>query len=143
MDLIENISINSYVGRINRKGEVHLPDGYIYKLISVGHFESEVCFFDEIPAQLEEWRKIDNSDLCGIPLSEGWLVENFGFQRFPWGYVKDDVLIHCSFSISNEQKYWIEVGNGFRAYLKYVHELQNLWKVFQKKNLMVLNLEYV
>ena len=58
-----------------------------------------------------------------IPLTEEWLLK-FGFKRFPWGLVKDNLLfkddLKCSYLI-------LQVGNGFEVKVKYVHELQNLY----------------
>ena len=59
----------------------------------------------------------------GIELTEEWLLK-FGFKRFPWGLVKDNLLfkddLKCSYLI-------LQVGNGFEVKVKYVHELQNLY----------------
>ena len=59
----------------------------------------------------------------GIELTEEWLLK-FGFKRFPWGLVKDNLLfkddLKCSYLI-------LQVANGFEVKVKYVHELQNLY----------------
>ena len=58
-----------------------------------------------------------------IPLTEEWLLR-FGFKRFPWGLVKDNLLfkddLKCTYLI-------LQVGNGFEVKVSCVHELQNLY----------------
>ena len=69
----------------------------------------------------------------GIELTEEWLLK-FGFKRFPWGLVKDNLLfkddLKCSYLI-------LQVGNGFEVKVKYVHELQNLYFALTQRELTV------
>jgi hypothetical protein len=68
-----------------------------------------------------------------IPLTEEWLLK-FGFQRFPWGLVKDGLLfkddLKCSYLI-------LQVGNGFERKIHYVHEFQNLYFALTQRELTV------
>ncbi|TDL99604.1 MAG: hypothetical protein C4K58_06850 [Flavobacteriaceae bacterium] len=61
----------------------------------------------------------------GVALTIEW-IEKFGFELFPWGYVKDGLLIRCSFK-KDGVKFWFEVGNGLKVDIKFVHQLQNLF----------------
>ena len=69
--------------------------------------------------------KTDNDSFMyrPIPLTEEWLLK-FGFRRFPWGLVVDDLLfkddLKCSYLT-------LQVGNGFEVTINYVHQLQNLF----------------
>ena len=64
-----------------------------------------------------------------IPLTEDWLVR-FGFELFPWGFVKDKLLVRHS----GTAKFWIEFGNGLRKELEHVHRLQNFYlETFDKE----------
>lgn len=60
-----------------------------------------------------------------IPITEEWLLK-FGFVRFPWGLkigellFRDDIKNPC-------KQLTLEVGNGFRVTVQYVHQLQNLY----------------
>jgi len=42
-----------------------------------------------------------------------------------WGYVKEESPL-ISFSLTPKEKYCVELGNGFRIDLPFVHTLQNL-----------------
>ena len=58
-----------------------------------------------------------------IPLSEEILLK-CGFELYPWGFVKEDCpLIRFNFK---PLFFWVEMGNGFRIELLYLHTLQNL-----------------
>ena len=59
-----------------------------------------------------------------IKLTEKWLLD-FGFKRQPWGLVKGGLLFQDKNLKCEELT--IEIGNGFRTNLLYVHELQNLY----------------
>lgn len=72
-----------------------------------------------------------NGNYEPINLTEEWLLK-FGFKRFPWGLVKDNLLfkddLKCSYII-------LQVGNGFEAKVKHVHQLQNLYFALTNKEL--------
>lgn len=59
-----------------------------------------------------------------IELTEEWLLK-FGFTRQPWGLVIGSLL----FKDKNHEckELTLEIGNGFRTTVKYVHQLQNLY----------------
>jgi hypothetical protein len=66
-----------------------------------------------------------------IPLSQEWLLK-FGYAIQPWGYVKEERPL-IRFSLTPNEKYWIELGNGFRIDLPYVHTLQNFIQLIEKE----------
>lgn len=66
---------------------------------------------------------VDYERLFGDKLTNDWLL-TFGYYLHPWGYVKENYPL-IAFSLTPKEKYWIELGNGFRIYLPYVHSLQN------------------
>lgn len=67
-----------------------------------------------------------------IEISERWLVK-FGFIRQPWGLVKEGLL----FKDRNHEckELTLEVGNGFRTTVKYIHQLQNLYYAMTNEEL--------
>lgn len=70
-----------------------------------------------------------------IPLTEEWLVK-FGFKRFPWGLVIEDLLFRDDIRNSCKEL-WLEVGNGYRVHIKYLHQLQNLYFALTGKELTI------
>jgi hypothetical protein len=60
-----------------------------------------------------------------IPLTKEWLSKVSEIVLQPYGYVFNDILIR--FTFSPFEKYWIELGNGKRIELPYVHTLQNFF----------------
>jgi hypothetical protein len=72
-----------------------------------------------------EWVPIDSLSLKPIPLTEEWLLK-FGFERRPWGLIINGLLFRDN--IKNPcEVLTLEIGNGFRTEVKYVHQLQNLY----------------
>lgn len=69
-------------------------------------------------------------DITPIPLTEEWLVK-FGGILQPWGWIINDILIR--FSKHPKEKYWIELGNGKRIELPYVHTIQNFFALTGKE----------
>lgn len=71
-----------------------------------------------------------------IEISERWLLK-FGFSRQPWGLVKGELL----FKDNNHEckELTLEVGNGFRTTVKYLHELQNLYFALTNEELTTIN----
>lgn len=60
-----------------------------------------------------------------ITLTEEWLLK-FGFERKPWGLIKGGLLFRDN--IKNPcSELTLEVGNGFRVTVQYLHQLQNLY----------------
>lgn len=91
----------------------------------------ENCFY--VIGEKERSFKNTSFELEPIKLNENWLL-NFGFKRFPWGLVKDNLLfkddLKCSYLI-------LQVGNGFEVKIKYLHELQNLYFSLTQRELTV------
>lgn len=57
-----------------------------------------------------------------------------GFKRFPWGLVINELLfkddLKCSFLE-------LEIGNGFRVKVNFLHQLQNLYFALTGKELEI------
>lgn len=68
--------------------------------------------------------RIEYNHIEPIKLNQDWLLK-FGYSFQPWGCVKEGSPL-IKFSLTPNEKYWIELGNGFRIELPYVHTLQNL-----------------
>ena len=66
------------------------------------------------------WYTVGINEIEPIALTEEWLIK-FGANLFPWGWVINEILIRTN----NKQKFWIELGNGKRIELPYVHTFQN------------------
>ena len=96
------------IGNLIQEGKIEQIDNSIDEVhySGDGYYQSTYC-----------------CNLNPIPLTEEWLLK-FGFKRFPWGLVKDNLLfkddLKCSYLI-------LQVGNGFEVKVKYVHQLQNLY----------------
>ena len=71
-----------------------------------------------------------------VLLTEEWL-RKFGFERFPWGLVKGNLLFRDDLKNPCETL-TLEIGNGFRTEIKYVHQLQNLYYALTNEELTVL-----
>lgn len=73
--------------------------------------------------------KYEDGNFKPIPLTEEWLLK-FKFGLYPWGYVfyiNEEFGVLIRVSRKPELSFWLEVGNGLRSYIKYVHQLQNLY----------------
>lgn len=64
-------------------------------------------------------------DVEPILLTEEWLLK-FGWICQPWGWVLHEILIRFT-RTNSKNKYWIELGNGKRIDIPYVHTLQNFF----------------
>lgn len=73
------------------------------------------------------------SHCFSVPLTKEWL-RKLGFERFPWGWVKGNLLFRDNLKNPCETL-TLEIGNGFRVTVKYVHELQNLYYALTKQEL--------
>lgn len=70
-----------------------------------------------------------------IKLTEEWLQELGGVLQ-PWGWVFDNILLRSNKPI-NGKSFWVEIGNGVRAKVEYVHQLQNLFFSLTGKELTI------
>lgn len=77
-----------------------------------------------------------SKDLTPIPLTHE-IFKQAGFELFPWGFVKNDVLIRVHWNGKAAPKYWLEVGNGLRVDLLPVHQLQNLFHALTGEELEI------
>lgn len=74
---------------------------------------------------------IDDSNVSPVRLNEEILLR-FGAVRNPWGVNVGELLFKCN---SDCSKLTLQVGNGHRVEINYVHELQNLYYSLTKKEL--------
>lgn len=103
------IQINELrIGNLIQEGKVEQIDNSLDEV----YFSGDGCYLSAFCCNISP-----------IPLSEEWLLK-FGFQRFPWGLVKNELLflddLKCSYLI-------LQIGNGFKTKVQYVHQLQNLY----------------
>lgn len=78
---------------------------------------------------LEE--SFENVQITPARLNEEILLR-FGAVRNPWGVNIGELLFKCNVDCS---KLTLQVGNGHRVEINYVHELQNLYHALTKKEL--------
>lgn len=119
------LRLGNIIGWINRSHEVHIPiTGLPQKVyrISIDECLTYPYELPEYQASDDKIHRIHSRDICGIPLTEEWLI-NFGF-----------VLKKYSMLIP----YWtngrIELSQSLNfkccyinRKINYVHELQNLY----------------
>ncbi|MEC7753832.1 MAG: hypothetical protein VYB44_07365 [Bacteroidota bacterium] len=81
----------------------------------------------DVPGKVEskDFEKIEQNpeSVRPIPLMDLWLIR-FGAVRQPWGWVLNEILIK-----TNNDRFWIELGNGNRIKLPFVHSLQNFFSL--------------
>ena len=65
-------------------------------------------------------QKVEIQEVNPIFLTDEWMAKTEA-KLFPWGWVIGEVLIRTNM----KDKFWIELGNGVRIDLTYVHTLQN------------------
>lgn len=125
--MIQGLRIGNYVG--SGKG--------FYKIyaMSMPHVLAIQDYKEEIDSE-EKVYPTNSIILNPINLNTEWM-KDFGFKLFPWGYVKNEVLIRYSFNGHNTAQFWLEVGNGLRVELEFVHQLQNLYYVLKNHELSV------
>ena len=125
--MIQGLRIGNYVG--SGKG--------FYKIyaMSMPHVLAIQDYKEEIDSE-EKVYPTNSIILNPINLNTEWM-KDFDFKLFPWGYVKNEVLIRYSFNGHNTAQFWLEVGNGLRVELEFVHQLQNLYYVLKNHELSV------
>jgi len=92
-----------------------------FEMTVVAIFKDTV-YLDFEGNQGDVWEEKEE-DIFPVPLTGEWF-DKFGYELFPWGYVKEGSPL-IAFSLTPKEKYWVELGNGFRIYLPYVYTLQN------------------
>lgn len=74
----------------------------------------------------------------GIPLTNQYM-QDYGFIRQPWGYVKSinrsKSLLVSAYISEGKETFYIELGNGLRINLDFVHQLQNIFFAITNKSL--------
>lgn len=75
------------------------------------------------------------NEITPLKITEYWLLK-FGFKRYPWGLVINEILFKDKDHKCEELT--LEVGNGFRTEIKFVHHLQNLYPALSGKELQFL-----
>jgi hypothetical protein len=94
----------------------------------------DTIYYDQINLDFTDFSGIKFEALKGIPISEEWLLK-FGFARFPWGLVKEELLFRDNIQTPCKEL-TLEVGNGFRVTVQYIHQLQNLYFALTGKELI-------
>jgi hypothetical protein len=123
---VKELRIGNLFYRIIRKNEIHLPDYVAIKIASVGLFESEYILSDQDFYSVEEYQKVSNKDLSGIPLNSEWLVK-CGFKMAKIGGYEYFKLKECPALNGSVH------SNGFMNFMdvpypcQNVHQLQNLF----------------
>ena len=125
--MIQGLRTGNYVG--SGKGFYKIYAMSVPQVLAIQDYKEEMDSEGKVyPA--------DNTILNPINLNTEWM-KDFGFELFPWGYVKNEVLIRYSFNGHSTAKFWLEVGNGLRVELEFVHQLQNLYYVLKNHELSV------
>ncbi len=124
--------IGNHVSSIDRGGKVHIPQTHPFKIIDISFFKIDVCQINEIFAQAEKRIILDIRDVCGIPLTEDWLVR-FGLNE-PKGVHNDNFSGLISVGMLYDGCVFY-IGNTEVTYIKYVHQLQNLYFALTQKEL--------
>jgi hypothetical protein len=88
---------------------------------------------EEIP--LKSNPLYNTNALHAIPITEEWLLK-FGFERHPWGLVINGLLFRDNIKTPCKEL-TLEVGNGFKTKVGYVHQLQNLYFVLTGEELNI------
>lgn len=125
--MIQGLRIGNYVG--SGKG--------IYKIYALSM--PQVLALQDYREDIDSQEKVfsgDSTILNPINLDSKWM-KDFGFELFPWGYVKNEVLIRHSINGGGDEKFWLEVGNGLKVELQYIHQIQNLFFSLTNKELLI------
>lgn len=69
----------------------------------------------------------DRNKTFAVPLT-GRDLTDIGFCLYPWGYVREDMPL-IRFSLCPKERYWIELGNGFRINLPTVETLKTVMEL--------------
>ncbi|AZB01273.1 hypothetical protein EG359_17365 [Chryseobacterium joostei] len=114
---------------------IYDDDGILCKIIGFQPFEHSIRCDEEEgclilidiyrpDSTISSGWQCDSNTVKPIDLTEEWLIK-FGFTRQPWGLVIGKIL----FKDKNHEckELTLEVGNGFRTTVTYVHQLQNLF----------------
>ncbi len=108
--------------RINNQIYFSTDDGKTKRIHIVVPKDIHVMNLCEVESLLAEGKSRESECYYPIPLTEEWLLK-FGAILYPWGWVLKEFLI----ATNHKDKYWIEVGNGKRIKIPYVHTLQNFF----------------
>jgi hypothetical protein len=123
--LTSELRRGNIVAKIDRSNYVHIPIYNIpFVIEGIDAFEVEVYRLGENPVQTKEFFKFSNNDICGIPLTEEWLLRlgvNRQTSNHHTVYHNDRVL----FQLYNGAL--VIEGISMPLKLEYVHQLQNLY----------------
>jgi hypothetical protein len=135
-----DLRIGALVDIINRQHEVHLPTGYVFRVIAVGLFDVQLLPNEILTheATSDIILTVPIKDLLGISLTEELLLK-CGFKN------KVGVFKHTGCDIiqiyPHEGKFNIFVKgnkqNGSSVLGSNLHELQNLFKVLTREELQI------
>jgi hypothetical protein len=114
------LRIGNYVDVINKKEEVHLPSGKIFKVGFISRFKCELYHCDSLGFTKGSRAFERISKIHPIDLTKDWLeVFDFNEDGLKWIYAG---LI---FFKGGAESYFFNAGRSLRE-VKYVHQLQNL-----------------
>lgn len=121
MDAIE-LRIGNLFNRIIRTQEVHIPESIPFKIIELKLFTVSYLLPEQNPSLYKEIPKIHYSDICGITLTEEWLLKSdlkvdIGSKAYRKG---DFCVIAWPTGI-----FTIEFKNIEIKQVEFVHDLQN------------------
>lgn len=106
-------------------------NGFIFNVIGIGE-DWITTDFESNEGDVWEFNFKTNPPKP-IELTEEILLK-CGFKRFPWGLVINELLfkddLKCSFLE-------LEIGNGFRVKVNFLHQLQNLYYYLVGKELEI------
>lgn len=125
------LRIGNYISFINKDNEINIPQTHPLKVMDISLFKIEVCQIDELFAQVEKPIILDNRYVCGIPLTEEWLLK-FGFEKRIDGYFKSKIKLDFN-SNGIVRFHWSQKV----TYLDYVNQLQNLYFALTQKELSI------
>jgi hypothetical protein len=119
----EELRIGNYVYCSETDSNTKVVDIYLDDdFIELGHYIG-----------VDDGYRYDLDQIEPIPLTEQWLLD-FGFELFAWGYVKDGILVKVSKTPT--LSFRIELVNGKKIKIPFVHTLQNTYFCIEQKELI-------
>ena len=125
------IAKGNYFELISRKGEIHLPiKDFFYKIVTIGLFDVEVIDYLKNPAQVEKFISVSIADLSPIVLNSDWFMY-FDFHKSYNYWVKEGFFIIIN-TDKDVETYYVKLNHEHTIQFKYVHELQNFFKLIRE-----------
>lgn len=120
------------IDSINRSGEVHIPRGFPLMVCWMPYDIIECIPYYEKEYTVREYTKVKPSDICGVRLTEEWLVK--------LGFDDDKCLDDWSYYIENNGEIVFKKSGLDVLYnnpIKHVNTLQNLYFALTQKELKI------